>query len=82
MKVVCIRDTWYPSAKVNPAVIHITPYVGEECEVTGHHRENNRDFYFLAGRFPKNVAFYVDNFAPVSDIDETTFERNYDKATV
>lgn len=78
MKVVCICDIWMDKHYV---IYKVGPKVGDECEVVRTYTVRNLEVYELKG-YPDYLGYRTSYFAPVSNIDETTFERNYDKATV
>ena len=78
MKVICISENWHSIIKENVPF----PAVGEECEVIESQEKYGRLFHVLGGRFPGGIMYAAENFAPISEIDETTFERNYNKELV
>lgn len=79
MNVICIDDNWI----VDPALREIpkAPSVGEECVVVMSGVIYGKLFYGLSG-YPPEKAYAANKFAPKSDIDETTFERNFKKELV
>lgn len=78
MKVVCVshqiyRDTEIPFRDTDPQI-------GDECIVSDTLTIYSSVLvYRLVGYF---MLYDVRNFAPVSSIDETEFERNYNKELV
>lgn len=79
MKVICIDDL---SRNVTDAAKkHPHPEIGEECVVTSMREAWGGVYYKLLG-YPPSANYNSNCFAPISDIDETTFERNYQKELV
>lgn len=91
MKVLCIDDKLRPNEMYIPGcelkegetytvVEEVTGY--DINSVTGF-STNPRQCYVLAefAAFP-GVCFETNRFVPLSEIDETTFERNYQKELV
>lgn len=79
MKVLCISDDWRNYSDYTEPPL---PKIGEECIVIRSIYVNHlkTDFYQLE-KYPQDVIYTSENFAPISDIDETQMERNYSYAT-
>lgn len=82
-KVICINDKWQvePGHEKTPA-----PVVGEEVEVIEAKETGDRSVtghYIIPGLWYRLLNYQLwhhsSHFAPVSDINETEFERNYNK---
>lgn len=74
MRVVCIRDDFMNRVEADPKV-------GDYATVVNSFMWGNIFIYVLK-EFPQKGGYEARGFAPVSDIDETTFERNYNKELV
>lgn len=77
-KVICINDDW----KNNPVFTRYNgplPKFGETYKVVQLLESpwNAGKFLYILDGFPDWLGFVVKNFAPVSDIDETEFVREY-----
>lgn len=84
MKVICIdgvKKGTMPYDTCNPASHFDEVYEGEIYTVTKQKEFYGHLCYFLAERRP-NAAYYYGIFAPISNIDEKEFERNYNKELV
>lgn len=76
MKVMCINDDWREYQKLAG-----DPVVGDTDTVINEYMWNGFLIYVLLGR-PNPLGYYGPSFTPLSDIDETEFERNYKKELV
>ncbi len=78
MKVICIKY----ATKVAEDFTHtLRPIVGEYYTVIDTVNAYG-NYYYEIQEFPTTARYRVDLFAPTSEIDETTFERNYKKELV
>ncbi len=79
MRVICIDDKW----KDFPGYGKVTksPKFGEIVTVSKAYKDNSMDWYQFQEYGPCN-EYEQCGFSPISEIDETTFERNYQKETV
>lgn len=82
MRVVCIddseRDEFWPSAwKLKEGSIYTVIWTGIVTDKNGH----DSGYGYSLAEDPDNeeYAWCVDRFIPLSSIDETQMERNYDK---
>ena len=84
MKVVCITHELFGWTDEQPFDSR-DPQVGDICEVAEVSREcvsiGFITAYTLVG-YDVNTFYDARNFVPVSEIDETTFERKYKKEYV
>lgn len=86
MRVICIQGDADKDAIIMPGVEIIE---GEVYTVSGyseysrnkHGGVDHIPVYKLAER-PQDVGYEVSRFAPLSDIDEKEFERNYSKRVI
>lgn len=83
MKVICIKEGFYSEKENRPIPIH--PVVGEVVTVI---RTTSYGFYYLS-EYPTNgfsesgiAVWNHKKFAPLSDIDETEFIREYNTEKV
>lgn len=79
MKVLCIKTGQWVGAldkRTYPG-----PKYGEEVTVTGQWINYGTPVYGIV-EYPHAGGFWIKHFIPLSDIDETTFERNYQKELV
>lgn len=75
-KVICINDK---PLFGEPEAVWILK-TGNVYEVISELKYNGFDYYELAEQ--PGVAYCVEHFAPLSEIDETEFERSYNKELV
>ena len=74
MKVMCINDEWFDGVTVNN---YRCPKQNEIVTVVDDFSDCEGEWYKLL-EYGESV-FLQECFVPLSDLDETTFERNYDK---
>lgn len=78
MKVVCINDDW---DKGDIPVFNNCPKINDIVTVTETFVMYNKVPVYILKEYP-SYLWEQENFAPISEIDETEFERNYNKELV
>jgi len=84
MRVICIyglKASTMPFDTTNPASLSDELYEGVIYTVIGQKEYHGELCYFLAEK-RRTAAYWYGSFAPLSEIDETTFERNFKKELV
>lgn len=76
MQVICVDDNWNKDMKREG-----DPKVGDIDEVVEQYQWGEYPIYRLLGR-PNPNGYYAPCFIPLSSVDETTFERNYNLETI
>lgn len=77
MRVICIDDKWeaYPGSSSGPFI-----KFGEIVTVAKAFKDSEGEWYNFSEYF--GYDYEQCGFAPISEINETDFERNYQKETV
>lgn len=79
MEVLCIKRGGFDYVAMKETGPYLT--VGDTYNVVFQQMEKDGLYYALEG-FPDDIGFSARLFATFSDIDERSFERNYQKETV
>lgn len=81
MRVICINGDGLREMNNLENDDDYTLKTGEVYTVVDTQRHDGMDFYILSEK-PFDCCYHVRRFAPLSDISETEFERNYQKEKI